>query len=61
MANLTQKELMALEEQLGYEQVLVHKFNTMAGACTDAALKGRLQTIAGQHQQHYNRLITHLK
>ena len=61
MANLSQKELTALEEQLGYEQVLVHKFNTLAGACTDVALKTKLQSISGQHQQHYNRLITHLK
>ena len=60
MGNLTQKELTALEEQLGFEQVLVRKFNTLADSCADTALKSKLQTIAGEHQRHYNRLLGYL-
>ncbi|MDR3207950.1 MAG: spore coat protein [Oscillospiraceae bacterium] len=61
MANLTTKELTALEDQLGVEQVLIKKYRTMAGQCADAGLKNRLESIAGRHQQHYDTLINHLK
>ncbi len=61
MANLTTKELTALEEQLGSEQVLIKKYHTMASQCTDPALKNRLDSIAGRHQQHYDKLISFLK
>ncbi len=61
MANLTTKELTALEEQLGSEQVLIKKYRTMANQCTDAGIKSHLETIAGRHQQHYDTLVNHLK
>ena len=61
MSNLTTKELSALEDQLGYEQVAVKKFKTLAGQCSDAAIQSRLETIAGQHQQHFNTLVNYLK
>ncbi len=60
MASLTTKELTALEEQLGSEQVLVKKYRTMAGQCSDTAIKNSLETIAGRHQQHYDKLLTYL-
>ena len=60
MGNLTQKELTTLEEQLGFEQVLVRKFNTMADGCTDTALATKLRHIASEHQRHYNRLLGYL-
>ena len=59
--NLTTKELTALEETLGAEQVLVKKYRTMASQCNDAGLKSRLESIAGRHQRHYDTLISHLK
>ena len=58
---LTTKELTALEDQLGVEQVLVKKYNTMAGQCTDPAIKSKLTSIAGRHQQHYNTLMGYLQ
>ena len=61
MANLTTKELTALEDQLGYEQVLIKKYNTMAAQCTDTTISSRLQAIAGRHQQHYDKLVGFLK
>ena len=61
MPNLTAKELTALEETLGAEQVLIKKYRTMASQCTDAGLKTRLENIATRHQRHYDTLISHLK
>lgn len=60
MANLTTKELTALEDQLGYEQVLVKKYSAMAGQCTDPTIKTSLQSISQKHQQHYDKLLTYL-
>ncbi len=61
MANLTAKELTALEDQLGFEQVLVKKYTTMASQCTDATIKSRLESIASRHKSHYDRLVSYLK
>lgn len=61
MTNLTTKELTALEETLGAEQVLIKKYRTMANQCNDTAIKSRLENIANRHQQHYNTLVNYLK
>ncbi len=61
MPNLTTKELTALEEQLQSEQVLIKKYRTMATQCADPALKTKCESIASRHQQHYDKLISHLK
>jgi len=61
MSNLTTKELTALEDSLGYEQVLVKKYHTLAGQCSDPAIKARLQNIADKHQKHYDTLFNYLK
>ena len=60
MANISSKELSALEDQLGQEQVLIKKYQAFAGQCTDTVLKTKCQEIAMKHQQHYNTLINHL-
>lgn len=60
MANLTTKELSALEDQLGYEQVLIKKYRTMAEQCTDMNIKSSLQNISQKHQQHYDKLVSYL-
>ncbi|MCL2081521.1 MAG: spore coat protein [Oscillospiraceae bacterium] len=57
---LTTKELTALEDQLGVEQVMIKKYNAMANQCSDPAIRHRLTSIAGRHQQHYNTLIGYL-
>ncbi len=61
MNSLTTKELTALEEQLGSEQVLIKKYHTMSGQCTDPALKTRLESLATKHQSHYDKLVNYLK
>jgi len=59
--NLTEKELIALEEQLDHEQVLVKKYRTFAKDCQDAQLKAVCNQIADKHQQHFNTLIGYLQ
>ncbi len=61
MSNLTTKELTALEDQLGYEQVLVKKYRTMASQCNDSTIKSRLESIASRHQGHFDTLVNYLK
>lgn len=60
MPNLTSKELSALEDQLNYEQILVKKYRTFATQCTDPQLKTKCEQVATRHQDHFNRLISHL-
>ncbi|SMC45545.1 spore coat protein [Papillibacter cinnamivorans] len=61
MPNLTAKELMALEDQLNHEKVLIKKYQTVANECTDSALKTSFQDISNRHQQHFNNLIKFLQ
>lgn len=61
MANLTSKELTALEDQINYEQVLVKKYRAMSYLCNDAKIKADLEGIATKHQAHYDRLLTFLQ
>ena len=60
MANLTSKELMALEDQLGMEQLLITKYHSTANQTTDPALKSKCQQMAQKHQEHYKKLLCHL-
>jgi len=59
-ANITTKELSAIEDQLSMEQVLIKKFNSYSELCTDPTLKTKCQQIAGKHQQHFNKLMNYL-
>ena len=61
MANLTTKELSALDDQVRHEQVLVKKYQAMACLCGDAALQNELNGIADNHQQHCNTLLGFLQ
>jgi rubrerythrin len=61
MANITAKELTALEDQLNYEMVLVKKYRTLAGQSTDAEIKTKYSQIASKHQEHFNRLYSYLQ
>ena len=61
MANLTSKELTALEDQLGSEQNLVKKYQAMACLCDDENIRRDLESMAKKHQQHVNTLITFLQ
>jgi hypothetical protein len=61
MANLTSKELTALDDQITQEQVLVKKYKAMACLCNDNQIKSNLDCIADKHQQHYDTLMTFLQ
>ena len=56
MQNLSAKELTALGEQLGGEEMLVSKYTAMAGQATDPKIAQTFQGIASKHQRHYNEL-----
>lgn len=47
MANLTEKELSFLEDQLNAESLLVKKFRAVAENTTDPALKGKCRANFG--------------
>ena len=61
MANLTAKELTALEDQIGMEQTLVKKYQAMAGMCSDTKIQQSMNDFAMKHQQHCNTLMTFLQ
>ena len=61
MANLTSKELMALEDQIGSEQNLVKKYEAMACLCNDTKIQQDLNNFANKHRAHYNTLVTFLQ
>ena len=61
MANLTSKELTALEDQIGSEQTLVKKYEAMACLCNDTRIQQSFNSIASKHRAHYNTLVNFLK
>lgn len=60
MANLTGKELSALEDQLNFEKVLCCKYQAAEQECTEQDLKACFQQYAAQHKQNYDCLLTYL-
>lgn len=58
--NLTTKELTAIEEQLGQEQILIQKFKMYAGMTQDQQLKACCEQIASKHEIHKNKLLNRL-
>ncbi len=60
MANLTSKELIAIEEQLSLEQTMVKKFKLYSEACTDPQLKQKCEQISAMHQAHFTKLLNQL-
>ncbi|WP_312645226.1 spore coat protein [Hydrogenoanaerobacterium sp.] len=60
MANLTSKELSAIEDQLSVEQNLIKKYKMYSQASTDPQLKAKCEQVAAKHQDHFNKLMGHL-
>ena len=60
MANLTDKELKAIEDQMGAEKLLVSKFRSYAAMTTDPQFKTQCDNIAARHQSHFDRLMGYL-
>ena len=61
MANLTSKELTALEDTIGQEETLVKKYDAMAALCRDQKIQQEFTSIANKHRQHYNTLVSFLQ
>jgi len=61
MANLTTKELSALEDQLNLERVLWCKYQDAAQQSADAALQAQFQGYAQQHKTNYSNLLNFLQ
>ncbi len=60
MANLTSKELSALEDQLNIEQMLVKKYKAYSQSATDPQIKSYCEQIADKHKLHFDTLMGHL-
>ena len=61
MAQITEKELSALGDLLGFEQVVVAKYKEAEKNATDTALAACFAEMAQRHQRHFDELYTNLK
>ena len=61
MANLTEKELTALEDLLSAEELTIKKYNMLQSHTQEQQLRSKLQIMASIHQKHFNTLYNHLK
>ena len=60
MSQLSEKELSSINELLDAEELLVKKFQMLAGHATDADVKNKMEEISKRHQSHFNRLYQYL-
>jgi rubrerythrin len=58
MAQLTTKELTAINEQLEAESVVIAKYRMYAQNAQDTELKTRFEAIASKHCQHFDKLYS---
>lgn len=61
MAQLSEKELSTIQELLSDEELLVKKFQMLAGHSQDEQVKEKYQKISRQHQGHFNALYAYLQ
>ena len=60
MANLTNKELAGLSDQLDFEKVLYCKYQSAVQNCQENELRQAYQQCAQRHKQNYDCLLGHL-
>jgi hypothetical protein len=60
MPNLTQKELLFLQDQLNLERSLRTYLDYAAEQCTDTAARNLLHRIASDHQRSYQEIARYL-
>ena len=60
IAQLTSKELSALEDALNAERLLIKKYKTYALLSTDPQIKTQHEQTAGRNQNHFDRLLSFL-
>ena len=57
---LTARNLAILNDQLGAEALLVHKFVQASQSVQDQTISSELSAISKQHRQHYDTLLNYL-
>ena len=60
MANISAKELTAIEDLMTMEQSLVKKYKLYADQSTDPQIRTKCEQIAAKHQNHFTRLMGQL-
>ena len=60
MNQLSEKELSAVSELLTQEELLVKKFQMLAGHATDPDVKREMEDISHRHQSHFNQMYSFL-
>lgn len=58
---ITTKDLSYLKDALSWELIAFKKLHTFAQQATDPEVKQCLEKIGQMHQQHYEKLLTHLQ
>lgn len=58
---ITTKDLLYIKDALSWELVAFKKFHFFAGQATDPQIKQALDKAGKMHQQHYQKLLTHLQ
>ena len=61
MAQLSEKELSALNDLLADEQLLTKKFSMLAKQTNDSEIQQKFEQISQQQQGHFNALYEYLK
>ena len=61
MAQITTKELSALEDLLGAEKLMVSKYRCAAAATCDKEIKNMFEQAAQRHCHHSEELYANLK
>lgn len=61
MDQLSEKELMALNDLLNEEELLVKKFKMLSEHSQDTEVKAKFTEIANKHQEHFKSLYTQLR
>lgn len=60
MNQLSAKELSALQDLLGGEELLIKKFQMLAEHSQDPEIKEQFTEISAKHQTHFNSLYAQL-
>ena len=61
MNQLSEKELMALNDLLNDEELLVKKFQMLSEHSQDPEVKAKFTEIANKHQEHFKSLYAQLR
>lgn len=61
MAQITEKELTALDDLMSMESILCAKCTALAAQTEDAALNDCYTQMAQRHQRHFDQLYSNLK